>query len=90
MKRDAARRQFSDGSDPARAKQDARLAARLGAANTFEAVAEEYINKMEQEGRASATVSKVRWLLYLIEARAWRTADCRHYTTRASGGSQAD
>lgn len=65
-KRDEARRLLEQGVDPGRAKQDARLATKLGAANTFRAVAEEYISKMEQENRAPVTVAKVRWLLTLL------------------------
>lgn len=61
-KRDDARRMLDQGIDPGRAKQDARLATRLGAANTFSAVADEYIDKMEREGKAVATILKVRWL----------------------------
>jgi len=65
-KRDDARRMIDQGIDPGRAKQDARLATRLSAANTFMAVAEEYIERMGQENRAPATVAKVRWLLTLL------------------------
>lgn len=36
----------------------------LGAANSFAAIAEEYIGRMEQEGRAQATMNKVLTLPY--------------------------
>lgn len=60
--RDEARRQLAEGVDPGQVKKEARIAASLGAANSFAAVAEEYIGRMEQEGRAPATMDKTRWL----------------------------
>ena len=45
------------------AKREARLAKRIAAANTFAGIAEEYIAKLEAEGRAAVTVGKTRWLL---------------------------
>lgn len=62
-KRDAARKRLEQGVDPGQAKKAARIAARIGAANTFKAVADEYIAKLEQEGRAEVTMAKARWLL---------------------------
>ena len=51
------------GNDPAIAKREARIAKRIASANTFAAVAEEYIAKLEAEGRAAVTIGKTRWLL---------------------------
>lgn len=62
-KRDDARRMMESGADPALAKKAARITARFNAANTFAAVADEYIAKGELEGRADVTVAKARWLL---------------------------
>jgi integrase len=62
-KRDAARKCLQEGVDPGQAKKNARVAAIVGAANTFKAVAEEYIAKAKQEGRAEVTIAKARWLL---------------------------
>ena len=62
-KRDDARRLLDAGTDPGYAKKEARVAARIAAANTFAAVAEEYIAKTEAEGRADVTINKARWLL---------------------------
>ena len=39
----------------------------MGAENSFERVAEEYLKKMELEGRAIATVAKARWFLKLLK-----------------------
>ncbi len=61
-KRDEAKRQLSQGIDPARQKQMDKHAAKLKAANSFEMVAAEYLEKIEKEGRAEATMVKARWL----------------------------
>lgn len=62
-KRDEARQISQAGRDPAVAKREARIAKHIAAANTFEAVATEYIAKLEAEGLASVTIAKTRWLL---------------------------
>lgn len=64
--RDQARSAKADGIDPAQEKRAAKLAAKVGAANSFEAVAEEYIDKMVQEDFAGATIKKARWFLDLL------------------------
>jgi len=51
-KRDAARKLLAAGQDPSVEKKKAALAAKLGAANTFKAVADELITKREREGLA--------------------------------------
>jgi integrase len=63
--RDAAKVKIAGGSDPAAAKRRERIAAKLSAATTFDAVAVEYIAKIEREGLAPATISKLNW------ARLW-------------------
>jgi hypothetical protein len=45
-KRDEARKAAQAGSDPALAKREARIAQRVATANTFAAIAEEYIDKL--------------------------------------------
>jgi hypothetical protein len=62
-KRDEARKTAEAGSDPAVTKREARIAKRIATANTFAAIAEEYIDKLEAEGRADVTIGKTRWLL---------------------------
>jgi len=62
-KRDEARKVAQAGNDPAVAKREARIAKRVASANTFAAVADEFIAKLEAEGRAGVTISKTRWLL---------------------------
>ncbi len=62
-RRDEARKVAQAGNDPAVAKRESRIAKRIASANTFAAVADEYIAKLEAEGRAGVTVGKTRWLL---------------------------
>jgi len=59
-RRDDARAALRDGSDPNRVKQQRRLDATNASANTFAAVAEEWI---ERQHVAEVTASKNRWLL---------------------------
>ena len=66
-KRDLARERLESGADPAQEKRAARIAARIGAANSFNAVAEEFLDKMEKEGRAEPTMVKARWFLALLK-----------------------
>lgn len=60
---DAARKQIADGIDPLAEKKRAKLRAQFNAGVTFKSVAEEWMTKIEREGRAERTLSKIRWLL---------------------------
>jgi integrase len=71
-KRDEAKGELEDGIDPAEVKRQKRLEAELAAKTTFALVAEEYIQKMEREGRAPATIKKARWFLELLGGIAKR------------------
>jgi len=59
--REAAQTKARQGDDPAAAKRRDRIVAKLAAATTFGAIALEYIEKAEREGRAPATIAKLRW-----------------------------
>jgi integrase len=59
--RNAAKVKAEGGDDPAAAKRRARIAAKLSAGTTFGAVAQEYIQKAEREGRSPATIAKLNW-----------------------------
>ncbi len=61
--RDIARKSAQAGGDPAAAKRETRAAKRVAAGNTFGGIAEEFIAKLEAEGKANVTVGKARWLL---------------------------
>ncbi len=63
--RDAAMALVKDDTDPVRAKKLVKLAAKAARAE-FQAVAEEYLAKLEREGRAEKTLIKLRWLLGLV------------------------
>lgn len=62
-KRDEARRLLASGRDPSEQAKLDKIAARVAAANTFKAVAEEWYVKAEKEGLAPATLNKIRWRL---------------------------
>ncbi|WP_395697101.1 tyrosine-type recombinase/integrase [Methylocella sp.] len=63
--RDRARTMVSGGQDPAAAKRRERVARVLAAGTTFGAIALEYVEKAEKEGRSPATIAKLHW------AREW-------------------
>ena len=63
-KRDAARADVQAGADPGVERKRAKLLSALASANTFAAIAGEYIDaKMVGENKAVVTVAKARWLL---------------------------
>jgi integrase len=62
-RRDDARKKVADGVDPALEKKRTRIAAKYAAANTFEAVAKEWLQKCERDGLAPVTIEKISWLL---------------------------
>ena len=66
-RRDEARTLIANGADPASVKLEQTKSARRNAANTFKAIADEFIEKSAKEGRAAVTIKKTRWLLSLLE-----------------------
>jgi integrase len=66
-RRDAAREQHAAGIDPAEKKQRDKAKAKVGAANTFHAVASAFIEKCRREGLAETTIRKRVWTLGLVE-----------------------
>jgi len=65
--RDQARSLRAKGIDPADKKRRDKHAAKVGAENTFSAVAKAAIAKNTRDGLAQATVEKRRWFLRLVE-----------------------
>jgi integrase len=63
--RDAARSSGSAGNDPAADKRRERIAKKIAIGTTFADVSAEYLDKATREGRAPATLNKLRW------ARDW-------------------
>jgi integrase len=66
--RDAARKVLARGEDPAERARIDRLSAEAAFANTFRAVADEWLSKAEKEGRSPTTMKKLNWLLDFINA----------------------
>ena len=66
-RRDDARALIAKGQNPAFEKKRAAAAALVGAANTFKAVGNEYIERREREGLKDVTTTKAKWLLTLLE-----------------------
>jgi integrase len=66
-RRDAARKLLEAGVDPGEQKKRQKVAQALSIATSFNAVAEEFIGKMEREGAAASTITKARWFLELLE-----------------------
>jgi integrase len=67
MARDAALELLADGKNPAAEKKRERAAKAIATANTFKAVADEFIAKREREGVADITTAKAKWLLGQLE-----------------------
>lgn len=67
--RDGARTSLAKGIDPAEQKRRDRQAAKISAANSFEAVAKAYIAKNRRDGLAEATVRKREWFLSIVQKR---------------------
>lgn len=66
--RDELRIRVANGEDPAMTRKRQKAVAQLNASNTFESVAQEYIDtKMVGEERAEATLRKARWFLDLLK-----------------------
>ena len=64
--RDAARKILARGNDPAEQIKLEKIAAAVAASNSFKAVADEWLVKVECEGRSAVTMKKLRWLLDFI------------------------
>jgi integrase len=71
-KRDEARSLLEEGIDPSQEKQSRKLKARLADAETFAAIAREFIDKRANDGDdaiCDTTKSKADWLLSLLEPK---------------------
>jgi integrase len=62
-RRDEAKRLLNGGLDPSQQKRLAKLVATTKQANTFTSVADEFLSQKRREGKASATIAKLEWLL---------------------------
>lgn len=62
-KRDAARKILAAGEDPVEWRKRQEREAKAKASDTFKVIAEEWVARLETEGRADSTLKKTRWLL---------------------------
>lgn len=62
-KRDELRRIILDGRDPGEERKRAKLTKAISDANTFDALADELLDRKRREERAAATLAKTEWLL---------------------------
>src|SRR3546814_326967 len=62
-KRASARKLLDKGINPSAYKKLTRGVSAIGAGDTFNVVADEWLGKLEAEGRSPATLIKLRWLL---------------------------
>jgi integrase len=65
--RDVARLKVAKGIDPSTERKLEKAVKKISAENSFERVAEEYLDKMTAESRAPATITKARWFLSLLK-----------------------
>ncbi len=65
--RDRAQEQLRNDVDPNGAKRQAKIDAQIAASNTFEKAAEEFIEFKIKEGKAPATIEKLRWFVTLFD-----------------------
>jgi len=63
--RDQARRLLAAGQDPTLTKRLTKASKLAASANTFDAIADELLDKKRREAKAERTTSKVEWLLSL-------------------------
>ncbi len=66
-KRDEARAKLEDGIDTYVERRIAKIEAKTAAESTFRFVADEFLEKMELEGRSPLTVKKNRWYRDLLD-----------------------
>jgi len=67
-KRDDAKKLLADGTDPSAQRKLNKIAAAVAAANTFGAIASEYLERLEEKNSAEMTIVKNRWLLEVLAA----------------------
>src|SRR3546814_5259467 len=65
--RASARKLLDKGVNPSAYKKLTRGVSAIGAGNSFNVVADEWLGKLEAEGRSPATLEKLRWLLGFAE-----------------------
>ncbi|MBB4302841.1 integrase [Rhodobium orientis] len=67
-KRDEAKELIADGINPATQRRLDKIAAENAARQTFGLIADEYLERLKQEGAAEGTLTKTEWLLKKLAA----------------------
>ncbi|MFO1184768.1 MAG: tyrosine-type recombinase/integrase [Bauldia sp.] len=62
-RRDQAKRLLASGGSPSAQRRLEKAGSKAAAQNTFAAIADEWLGKVEREGRAGITMAKKRWLI---------------------------
>lgn len=68
LKRADAKKLLAGGIDPAHRARIEKTNRLIASTNTFAAIADEFLAKVEREGKADATLTKKRWLLSMAKA----------------------
>jgi integrase len=68
LKRAGAKKLLASGIDPAQQAKSDKAHRLIISTNTFTAVADEFLAKVERDGKADATLTKKRWLLGMAKA----------------------
>ncbi len=67
-RREEAKVLLAEGVDPSQQVRIVKQQRQLGARNTFSAIADDFLEKTEREGRAESTLAKKRWLLEMAKS----------------------
>lgn len=67
--RDEAKRRLMEGVDPSLAKKRQQLEAKASAGNTFEVIADEFLDKLRRDKRAEPTIAKNTWMLKVLASK---------------------
>lgn len=62
-KRNAARKLIAAGEDPGARRKEEQRAAQVRESETFRAISNEWVERLEKQGRSRSTIKKMRWLL---------------------------
>jgi integrase len=68
LKRTEAKKLLASGADPAHRARIEKTNRLIANTNTFAAIADEFLAKVEREGKAEVTLTKKRWLLGMAKA----------------------
>lgn len=67
--RDDAKRRLVEGFDPSLVKKRRQMEAKAAAGNTFEVIADEFLQKLRRDKRAEPTIAKNTWMLKVLASK---------------------